>query len=105
MKKTVIAILCTMGLASAFAQAQQDNLSAPHDTICMLNKTDLKECIIVSEKVAPIQAKRNVPVRFVYKSKNSDGKWVYSDQETSGAQKLDLQSEEMKERITIIHQK
>lgn len=105
MKKSIIALSILMACSASFAQTKNSALDAPDNTLCRVKDNKTHDCVKVAGASEPDKKDESStpPTTIVYKSKNSKGQWIYSDRPSKGAQKLDLESEKMQERLSIIH--
>lgn len=109
MKKLIfiaIALLSTASYAQeSFVPSSSPEQDAPKNMVCKLNNGQLNTCLDVSNIVqSKVVAKRATTPKAteVYRVRQSNGNWSYSDMQTKESEVLDLTSERMTSRISVI---
>lgn len=111
MKKSLIfaSILASFSTLShaqeSFTPKSNPQMDAPTNMVCKLKNNQLNTCLDVSGlNHSKMVAKRATtpPAGEVYRVRQENGNWSYSDVKTPDAEVLDLSSERMTSRISII---
>lgn len=111
MKKTLI-LAATLISMTSFSYAQESFVpksnpeqDAPMNMVCKLKNGQLNTCLDVSGlNHSKMVAKRATTPKAteVYRVRQSNGNWSYSDVQTADSEVLDLTSERMTSRLSII---